>query len=98
MKYNSDSIVAEILSAIDKIPGVYHSDFYVGITNDIGRRLYEHQVDKKDCLRILEATNKNEAEIAETALIHCGLKGHQGGGTDDTNIVYCYQIIEDTKQ
>lgn len=98
MKYNSDSIVAEVLGAIAQIPGTYHSDFYVGITNDIERRLYEHRVDSKDCLRILEATNKDEAEMAEITLIHCGLRGHQGGGTDHTNIVYCYQITEDTKQ
>lgn len=98
MKYNSDSIVAAILASIARIPGTYHSDFYVGITNDINRRLSEHNVDKNDCVKILEATNKGEAEMAETILIHSGLKGHQGGGTDDTNIVYCYKITGDTRQ
>ena len=94
MKYNSDAIVASILAAIDKIPGTYHSDFYIGITNNIERRLSEHNVD--DCIKIMEATNKNEAEMAETTLIHCGLKGGPGGGTDDTNFVYCYRITDDT--
>lgn len=98
MKYDSVSIVAEIMEAIAKIPSTYHSDFYVGITNDIDRRLYEHNIDKKDCLRIMEAINKDEAEMAEATLIHSGLQGHQGGGTYDTNIVYCYQITKDTKQ
>lgn len=97
MKYNSDSIVAEIMAAIAKVPGTDPSDFYVGITNDIDRRLYEHNVDKRECLRILEATNKDEAEVAEITLIHSGLEGHPGGGTTDTNIVYCYQRTKNTK-
>lgn len=97
MKYNSDSIVAEILGAVDRIPNSYHSDFYVGITDNIERRLSEHKVTIKDCLRILEATNKDEAETAEIILIHCGLKGHQGGGNEKSNMVYCYQITENTE-
>lgn len=97
MKYNSDSIVAEILSAVDMTSGTYHSDFYVGITDNIERRLSEHKITKKDCLRILEATNKDEAETAEITLIHCGLKGHQGGGNEESNIVYCYQITENSE-
>lgn len=96
MKYNSDAIVASILAAIDKISGTYHSDFYIGITNNIERRLSEHNVDANDCIKIMEATNKDEAEMAETTLIHCGLKGGTGGGTDDTNFVYCYRIIDNT--
>lgn len=98
MKYNSDSIVAEILNAVNRIPGTEHSDFYVGITNNIERRLSEHKITKKDCLRILEATNRGEAEMAEIVLIHSGFEGHQGGGTDDTNFMYCYQITDKTEQ
>lgn len=96
MKYNSDAIVASILAAIDKIPGTCHSDFYIGITNDIDRRLSEHNVDKNDCIKIIEATNKDEAEMAEKTLINSELKGDTGGGTDDTNFVYCYRITDGT--
>ena len=97
MKCNSDAIVASILAAIDKIPGTYYSDFYIGITNKIERRLSEHNVDRTNCIKIMEATNTDEAEMAETTLIKCGLKGGSGGGTDDTNFVYCYRITDDTK-
>lgn len=33
MKYDSDSIVAEILNAVNRNPGTKHSKFYVSITN-----------------------------------------------------------------
>ena len=98
MKYGSDAIVSSILTAISKVPHTFHSDFYVGITNDIERRLSEHNVDKADCVEIIEAESKAEAEMAETVLIHSGLRGGSGGGKDDTNIVYCYKITDTTKQ
>ena len=98
MKYNSDAIVSSIIKAIDNLQGASHSDFYVGITNDIERRLREHHVETHQCLKVLEATSKIEAEIAEKYLIGTGLNGHLGGGQDDSNIVYCYQITDETIQ
>lgn len=98
MRYNSDAIVTSIIKNIDNLQGVSRSDFYVGITNDVERRLREHHVEAHQCLKILEATSKSEAEIAENFLIRAGLNGHPGGGQDDTNIVYCYQITDETIQ
>lgn len=41
MKRNFTQIVAEIDSHLEKSQKQYYSDFYVGITNDIDRRLFE---------------------------------------------------------
>lgn len=98
MRYNSDAIVSSIIKTIDNLQDTSRSDFYVGITNDIERRLREHHVEAHQCLKVLEATNKSEAEIAEKFLIGAGLNGHSGGGQDDSNIVYCYQITDETIQ
>ena len=49
--YNADSIVASIVAALHDYPGRPHSDFYVGITDDLDRRLSEHNIISKDCLR-----------------------------------------------
>ena len=41
MRRNFSEIVADINSHLEKSQKQYYSDFYVGITNDIERRLFE---------------------------------------------------------
>lgn len=94
---NADSIVASITAALSNYPGRPHSDFYVGITNDLDRRLSDHRVAREDCLRILRATNYNEAHIAESTLINMHqMTGNVGGGANDSVWVYCYEITDMT--
>lgn len=94
---NADSIVASIVAALNNYPECPHSDFYVGITNNLDRRLADHQVMRDDCLRILRATSYDEAHMAESTLINLHqMTGNVGGGTDDSVWVYCYKITDDT--
>lgn len=47
MKKTFSQIVAEIDSHLEKSQKEFYSDFYVGITNDVERRLFtEHNVQK----------------------------------------------------
>ena len=95
--YNADSIVASIVAALRNYPGRPHSDFYVGITDDLNRRLSEHNITSGDCLRILRATNYDEAHMAESTLINVHqMTGNVGGGNEDSVWVYCYEITDDT--
>lgn len=95
--YNADSIVASIIAALIHYPNRPHSDFYVGITDDVNRRLGEHNITRKDCLRILRATNYDEAHMAESTLINVyKMTGKVGGGNKDSVWVYCYEITDDT--
>ena len=94
---NADSIVISITAALSNYPGRPHSDFYVGITNNLDHRLDEHRVTSDGCLRILCATNYDEAHIAEGTLINIHhMTGKVGGGAPDSVWVYCYEITDTT--
>lgn len=94
---NADSIVASITAALSNYPGRPHSDFYVGITNNLDLRLDAHHVTREDCLRILRAANYDEAHIAESTLINIHhMTGKVGGGASDSVWVYCYEITDTT--
>lgn len=71
-----------------------YSDYYVGITNDVNRRLFsEHNVSKEnDCWVWCQAANKMTAQEVEQYFLGLGMDGDTGGGTEDTVIVYCYKI------
>lgn len=71
-----------------------YSDYYVGITNDVNRRLFsEHNVsEKKDYWVWCQAENKEIAKEVEEYFLDLGMEGDTGGGTDETVVVYCYKI------
>jgi hypothetical protein len=94
--YDALSIVASINKSIEKSNS---SDYYVGITNDLMRRLDEHNVKPRDCVAILKAKDISEARIAERVLTAVsGFKGDSGGGKDGSIYVYCYRITDSTVQ
>ena len=48
-------------------------------------------------MRILRATNYDEAHMAESTLINIHqMTGKVGGGNKDSVWVYCYEITDDT--
>ncbi len=100
MKKTKDQIIADFDAHLQKSSKEYYSDFYVGITNDIERRLFtEHNVHKDNAWWIWrEATNKATAQAVEEYYLDKGMKGDTGGGTDDSTYVYCYEITSYTKE
>ena len=67
MRKTAKEIIADVEEHLTKSNKRYYSDFYVGITNDIERRLFtEHNVDKKNNWWIYRtATNKTVAQSVE---------------------------------
>lgn len=98
MRRNFSEIVADINSHLEKSQKQYYSDFYVGITNDIERRLFEeHNVSKENGWWIYrQAIDKKTAQHVEEYFLNKGMKGDTGGGTDDSSFVYCYEIANYT--
>ena len=100
MRKTAKEIIVDVEEHLTKSNKRYYSDFYVGITNDIERRLYvEHNVEKKSNWWIYRtATNKTAAQSVEEYFLNKGMKGDTGGGTDDSIYVYCYEITNLTKE
>lgn len=98
MKQNFDQIVAGFDSHLQSSQKEYYSDFYVGITNDVERRLFgEHNVQQRGKWWIYrEALDKDTAQKVEEYYLDKGMKGDTGGGNDDTVFVYCYEIDNNT--
>ena len=83
-----------IISDFEKYVGTdNYSDWYVGITNDINRRLYdEHQVDKKQDKWIHSpADSKDIAQEVEEYFLDKGMDGDTGGGYKNTTHVYAFK-------
>lgn len=76
------------------------NDFYVGITDNIEERLHGfHQVPKKGHWYIwCPADTEMIARTVEKHYLGLGMDGGTGGGDDDTNFVYCYEIGPNTKE
>ncbi len=100
MKYTKNQIIEAIDAHLQKSAKQYYSDFYIGITNDVNRRLFtEHNVDKDNSWWIyIDAIDKATAQAVEEYYLSKGMKGNTGGGTDDSTCVYCYQISSSTEE
>ena len=85
----------EITRAIEsRINPANIQSYYIGITNDVERRLFEeHNVDKNNNWWLsAPADDKETAQFVEEYFLKRGMQGDTGGGTDDTVYVYCYEI------
>lgn len=102
MKMTKNQIIADIDAHLQKSKKEYYNDFYIGITNDIDRRLFtEHNVTKERGAAwwiTREAINKETAQAVEEYYLDKGMKGDTGGGNEDTTYVYCYEITSYTKE
>jgi hypothetical protein len=100
MIMNAKKIISEIETHLGKSNKEYYSDFYIGITNDIDRRLFtEHNVPCSGHWYIYRpADSKAIAQEVEEHFLDLGMQGDTGGGTEDTTIVYCYEISSNTEE
>ena len=84
----------DIINDIKNYVGIGdYSNWYVGITNDIERRLFsEHNVDcKQDYWIYRPASSKSIAQEVEEYFLDAGMDGDTGGGNDDTTYVYAFK-------
>ena len=94
MAKDFQTIVDEINDRLSKSGRRYYSDFYIGITNDVERRLFnEHNVSKDNAWWIYRtATDSGTAREVEDYFLEKGMRGNKGGGDNTSNIVYCYAV------
>lgn len=95
---SKEEIIKDINSHLEKSSKEYYSDFYIGITNDVERRMFgEHNVSKENAWWIwCEALDKAGAQEVEEYFLAKGMQGNTGGGNNDTIYVYCYEVTNYT--
>ena len=90
-------IKSEIEAYIKKNGGTY-SAWYVGVSEDSTRRLFdEHDVDKENDLWIRkQAYDADKAREVEQHFLDKGCEGGPGGGDDGADHIYAYKITAST--
>lgn len=100
MAKTAQEIISDIDEHLGKSSAKYFSDFYIGITNDIERRLFgEHNVSQNGHWFIYrKAINDVHARSVEKHYLDKGMKGGDGGGDATCTYVYCYEISVSTNE
>ncbi len=100
MAKTADEIITDIEAHLQKSSAKNYSDFYIGITKNKKSRLHDdHNVPEDGHWFITrKAINDEEARKAETHFLDKGMDGGDGGGDEDSDIVYCYRISNETKE
>ena len=98
MEKDFDTIVNEINNHLSQSGKRDYSDFYIGITNDVRRRMFEeHNVAKDKSWWIYRTAEDSEtARKVEKYFLDKGMRGDNGGGNESSNIVYCYAVSPTT--
>lgn len=94
MAESKENIIKAFDEHLQKSGRRFYSEFYVGITDNVQRRLFqEHNVNQDTMWWIYSTAESKEiaAEI-EQYYLDKGMKGHPGGGNDSSTKVYCYAI------
>ena len=103
MGKTAHKIVEDILNFISnslKCPGEYFKDYYVGITDDPKKALFEkHNVDKRTgCYIYVLANSYIEAKTALKLLLNSGMQNNSSDSDDSFVYVYCYFTTNVTSQ
>lgn len=98
MAKDFQTIIDEISDHLSKSGKRYYSDFYIGITDVVERRMFnEHNVVKDKTWWIYRtATDSETAREVENYFLEKGMRGDNGGGNETSKIVYCYAVSPTT--
>jgi len=96
MSGTKEAIIKKFEDYISSNGGRY-SEWYVGITSDIDKRLFSEHNAKNTRWIWDEATSASAArEIEEHFINILGTKGASGGGDEKSKFVYAYKITSTT--
>lgn len=100
MSKSYNEIVSDIDAHLQKSGKRYYSEFYIGISKDASKRMFEeHHVDKEHSWWIFRTANSSEvARKVEKHYLELGMRGGDGGGNDTANMVYCYVVTPITTE
>lgn len=98
MAFSYHEIIEKVDQHLNKSGKNYYSEFYIGITNEPERRLFnEHGVSKEESWWIyIPANNAATARKVEQYYLNKGMRGGNGGGNDNSIFVYCYIVTPTT--
>lgn len=100
MGQSYDEIVKRIDEHLQKSGRRHYSEFYIGTSNNARKRLFEqHHVDIDDSWWIYDTAENSEiARNVEQHYLDLGMRGGSGGGTGNSNMVYCYVVTPTTTE
>lgn len=88
---NKQNIINDIKKYINENVMCNYKKYYVGISNDPRRRLFnEHNVNEKGVWIICPADSDTVARDVEKYFLDLGMDGGPGGGDETATYVYCY--------
>lgn len=95
-----DAIIKAFDEHIQKSMRQYYREFYCGITDNVEGRLFnEHNVSKDSGFWIYApADSVEDAREIEQHFLDLGMQGDTGGGNKNSIWVYCYLIMQYTKE
>lgn len=100
MEQSYNKIVEKIDEHLRKSGKRYYSEFYIGLSNNARKRLFEeHHVDKENSWWIyVTAESPKVAREIEKHYLDLGMRGGTGGGNEDSKMVYCYVVTPTTTE
>lgn len=95
-----DEIIKRFDEHLGKSGKRYYSEFYIGISNDAAKRLFEqHHVDKDNSWWIYTTAESSQvARNVEKHYLDLGMRGGTGGGDENSDMVYCYVVTPTTSE
>ena len=87
----NNNIIVKILNFV-KENGGNHSDFRLGITNNVDERLAQHGASNKISVNFNLVTREDAKATEDYLLSRYLFKGDTGGGESNTTWIYCFKV------